>query len=787
MHLHVSEAIAGIMERAVADTVRRGQFYVGVEHLLGAILDDAGALPDAFREGWLNALFTAHRELERTAWDGNAPTTTGEVFHTPRAIDLTHDAGKLAERMGNGPATPGHLLLAILLDDLSGPSRAMDTLRLGRPECVHKLREALAQPRHRVRARTHATPKEAEAIADAPMPAPAPAAVETSLGDSTLMKSLTRDLSRAARHGELSEAVGRKKEILELLQILSRKNKNNAILVGEAGVGKTQLVEGLALKLAQAEGNSNVPPFKILELNLAALMAGTQYRGAFEERLLALLEQLKASDNMVLFIDEIHLIMGAGSTDGDGMDLANLLKPPLARGEIRCIGATTLQEYRKFVEKDPAIERRFQMVRVEALDEDATLSVLKRLRPQLEKHHQVRITTAALEASVSLTQRYLPNRHQPDKAIDVLDQACARHRLTAMAMDSDPGFASDCGIEDKEGRVTPHCIRKVISQITAIPLDELTQEERRRIGDLERKIKERLIGQDEAVAKAVSAVKKSRAGLADPNRPDAVLLFLGPSGVGKTQLAKLLAEYVFGAPNHLITFDMSEYIEEHSVAKLLGAPPGYAGHDEEGRLTGVVRNQPFSMLLFDEIEKAHPRIYDIFLPIFDEGRLKDTKGRNVSFRNCIIVLTSNIGADLLSRDDNGNARGSVMAELRKHFRPELINRIDEIVPFHGLLAEDIRSILRLEINALRYRLRDKKIGIRMYQLAYEHLAAMGYSPEFGAREIRRVVEREVAGPISELILSGDYAPGDMIDVLMHEEKLIFRKGEPQRRVSETAS
>lgn len=789
MHLHVSESIAGVMEQAVAASVRRGQFYVGVEHLYAAILDDAGALPEAFREGWLNSLFSAHREMERHAWTGNAPSTTGEIFHTPRAIDATQDAGKLADRAGNGSATTGHLLLAILLDDLSAPSRAMDTLQLRRGECVRALREQLARPRSRVRAHQHAELREADALSnDTPAVArsesstsstslsPAP---DSEVGESTLMRSLTRDLSRAARHGELSPAVGRKTEIMELLQILSRKTKNNAILVGEAGVGKTQLVEGLALKMAQAQNGSGAPSFKILELNLATLMAGTQYRGAFEERLLALLDKLRASKDLVLFIDEIHLIMGAGSTDGDGMDLANLLKPPLARGEIRCIGATTLQEYRKFVEKDPAIERRFQMVRVEELDEPSTMTVLERLRPQLERHHQVRIARASLEAAVSLTQRYMPNRYQPDKAIDVLDQACARHRLKAMAMDSDPGFALDYATDSEgQARVTPHCIRKVISQMTSIPLEELTQEERRRIGGLEKRIKERLIGQDAAVSKAVAAVKKSRAGLADPNRPDAVLLFLGPSGVGKTQLAKLVAEYVFGAPSHLLTFDMSEYIEEHSVAKLLGAPPGYAGHEEEGRLTGVVRNQPFSLLLFDEIEKAHPRIYDIFLPIFDEGRLKDTRGRDVNFRNCIIVMTSNIGADVLSRDDDRASRGAVMAELRKHFRPELINRIDEIVPFFPLLAEDVRSILRLEVNALRMRLRDKKVGIRMYQMAYEYLASLGYSQEFGAREIRRVVEREVAGPVSELVLSSNFTRGDMIDVLMEEGALVVRMGEP---------
>ncbi|MCF6286690.1 MAG: ATP-dependent Clp protease ATP-binding subunit, partial [Candidatus Hydrogenedentes bacterium] len=552
-----------------------------------------------------------------------------------------------------------------------------------------------------------------------------------------------------------------------------------AMIVGEAGVGKTQVVEGLALQLARDGKRLGLPDFRILELNVAALMTGTQYRGAFEEKVLALIEQVKRSENCVLFIDEVHLIMGAGATDGDGMDLANLLKPELARGEFRVIGATTISEYRKFVERDAAIERRFQMVRVEELSPEASLEVLKRLRPTLEKPHDVHIRQRTLQAAIDLTVRYMPNRNLPDKAIDVLDQACARHRLRSLMMhkrdlkfDSDPDGSSD-------GSVTPHSIRKVVSQMTAIPLEQLTAEERKYLNNMDQLIKKQLIGQDEAVSRAVSAVKKSRAGLSDPDRPDSIMLFLGPTGVGKTQLAKLLARYLFGSSSHLIAFDMSEYSEEHSVSKLIGAPAGYVGHEEEGVLTGAVKNTPFSILLFDEIEKAHSRIFDLLLPVFDEGRLRDARGREVSFKNCIIIITSNIGADLLYQADSVVSQDMLVDALREHFRPEFVNRIDQIVPFYPLLAEDTRQILRLEVNALRRRLREKNIGIRMYQRAYEFIAEEGYSAEFGARELRRAVDRLVATPIGDRIIDGQFQSGDMIDVLVDEDGvLMYRKGKP---------
>lgn len=781
MQLQVSQEIASIVDRAMQFSLRRSQHYIGVEQLFAALLDMPETLPAVVREKHLNALFTVVREVQRTGWNAPMSSPNGEVFHSPRAIEVTAQAQRVAQRHGRGSAGGGHLLLAILMDGLSAPSRAMETLGLDRGALIALLQAELSGLRT-----SGQGPVAAGAVASSPAPLRAQpvehAPSDLPLRDQPREPKLYRDLHEAALKGKLQPAIGRDTEIFTVHQVLARKSKNNVMLVGEAGVGKTQIVEGLAVQMAQSD-NNGMPRYRILELNLAALMAGTQYRGGFEEKVLKLLEELKESPDSVLFIDEVHLIMGSGSTEGGSIDFANLLKPVLARGEIRCIGATTIQEYRRFVEKDPAIERRFQMVRVEPLSEAATYEVLKRLRPSLEKHHNVQVSQRAMAASIRLTQRFMPNLNLPDKAIDVLDQACARHRLTAIARRNNPDQFDSAVDPEAPDKVTPHSVRKVISQITAIPLDELTAEERRNLSDLDKRLKKSLIGQDDAVTKVVSTVKKSRAGLADPDRPDAVMLFLGPSGVGKTRLAKLLAENIFGSTSHLITFDMSEYVEEHSVSKLLGAPPGYVGHDEEGRLTSAVRSAPFSIVLFDEIEKAHPRIFDIFLPIFDEGRLRDARGREVSFKNCIIIMTSNIGADLLTREGGNDQRTALMDELRRHFRPEFINRIDDIVPFYPLLAEDVRSILRLEVEALRKRLAGRRIGIRMYQRAYEYLGEKGYNTAYGARELRRVVDQYITTPIGEMMVEGHFDKGDMIDVLMNDAgELVFVKGAPHSSI-----
>ena len=762
MQVHVSPEINGLLSAAVEISVRRKHFFVGVEHLFEAMLDAHTLLPKGFADRYLTALHKVSRELAREGWQGEAGSMGGEVFYTPRCAHLLNEAAKLAERYGRGTAGAGHLILAVLADAHSAPSRTLDRFGVRRDELIAALRSELMAP-------------SAPAGAAAASQEQAPAVPAKEPKPRRPLDELTRDLTQAAKEGKLARAIARDDEMFQVLQILARKNKSNVMLVGEAGVGKTQVVEGLAVAGVHGGLGGLLAGQRILELSMGALMSGTQYRGAFEEKVQGLLAELERAKNIILFIDEVHLIMGAGATNGDAIDAANLLKPALARGEIRCIGATTLQEYRKFVEKDPSIERRFQMVRVHPLSESATLMVLEKLRPSLERHHGVRISGKVLDAAVRLTQRYMANRYLPDKAIDVLDQACARYRLKTLAIRKKTGATPDGDGAKRPNKVTPHDIRKVISQVTAIPIEEMTAQERLFLSNLEERMKERIIGQDRAVGKTVAAVKKSRAGLADPNRPLAVLLFLGPSGVGKTQLAKVLADMLFGSPKHLITFDMSDYTEGHSVSRLLGAPPGYAGSDEEGLLVGAVRNAPFSVLLLDEIEKAHDRVFDVFLPVFDEGRLKDSRGREVSFRNCIIIMTSNVGADVLCQMQTGHSRRHLVDELRGHFRPEFINRIDDIVPFYPLLFEDVRAILALTMDGLRRRLDQKRISVHVYQGAYEYLAEQGYSPEFGARELRRAVDRLVTSPISEKILSEEFGSGDTIEVLMEGGALSFRK------------
>ena len=775
MQLHASEEVRQLLERAAAISIREGRFYVGVEHLLAAVMDDMDRLPEAVRDALGDTLHMVRREAEQSAWTGQFASPTGEMFHTPRCIATLNRTAKIAAQFGHVPSQTLHVLIALFEDGRSVPARAMDRLHLDRASALVHLRAAAGQlgtrDAERAKPRTDAPP--------APQAAAAPAIAAPSetapASPAEVLASMTRNLSEAARENALEPTIGRDDEIFEVLQVLSRKTKNNVILVGDAGVGKTQLVEGLALKLAKEGKEAGLPPMEFLELNLSSLMQGTQFRGGFEEEVNTLVTYLKESKTTVLFIDNVHLIMGAGATEGDSMDLANLLKPVLARGEIRMIGATTLREYRRFVERDPAIERRFQMVRIEPLSEDAALEVLRRLRPGLEQHHRVKISNRALKSAVTLTQRYLPNIHLPDKAIDVVDQACAHHRLQALRAEKE-GSSVDKGSAE---RVLPHDIRKIVSQRAGIPLDELTAEERRSLSGLDVWLNERLIGQDEAVSRVVAAIKKSRAGLADSERPDSVLLFLGPAGVGKTLLARLMADSVFGSDTHLVIFDMSEYSEERAVSRLLGPPHGYVGSEDEGRLTGVVRAKPYSILFFDEIEKAHPSIFDILLPIFDEGRLKDNRGREVSFRNCIIIMTSNVGAELLSDSAAPDLQQRLIEKLRGQFRPEFINRIERIVPFYPLLTEDIRKILRIEINTVRRRLQSKGISVHMYQRAYEHLSTLGYDESFGARELRRVVDEHVTRPISEMMLEGELKAGDAAEVLMEDGKLAIRKGAPR--------
>lgn len=572
-----------------------------------------------------------------------------------------------------------------------------------------------------------------------------------------LVESIGRDLSQLARQGKLNAVHGRKDEMLDIARILLQQRKNNVILTGEAGVGKTVIVEGLATRIASKELPAEFHKIRIVEISLASLVAGTVYRGQFEARLDALVKEAESDPNLVIFIDEIHLLMGAGKGGGE-MDAANILKPALARGSIRVIGATTTAEFRRSIEKDPAIERRFQVLRIEEPTREETLAILNSLKSGLESHHKVKLDDAAMEAAVDLTVKHLPERRLPDKAIDLLDQACSEARLQTLSGDLHANFRS--GLLIDRGAVAACLARKL-----GVPAEQISEEEKDMLMDAEATLEKRVVGQSEAIKAVSSALRTARTGLKAPNKPIGVFLFAGASGSGKTELAKALAELLFRDESKLLRFDMSEFMEEHSVSKLIGAPPGYRDHEQGGQLTERIRSSPYSVVLLDEIEKAHPRILDLFLQVFDEGFITDSRGRKCSFKEAVIIMTSNLGAaapkaamgfkaatpDSAAQDTS--FRDNVMAMAKKHFRPELLNRLTDIVPFLPLSEQAVRGVIDKFINALNQRLSTHNVTVTLDDSAYEPLMAKGYSKQFGARAMERTIEETIARPVSEYLLS----------------------------------
>jgi len=685
------------------------------------------------------------------------------------------------------------------------------------------------------------------------------------------------NLTQLAKEGKLDPVIGREREINQVIEVLLRKSKNNPVLVGDPGVGKTAIVEGLAQRIANKEVPAELQDKEIIAIDMGSLVAGSKYRGEFEERLKSLLEEVKQKSNVILFIDEIHTVVGAGRAEGS-LDAGNMLKPALARGEIRLIGATTVDEYRKYIEKDPALERRFQPIYVDEPSEEETIEILKGLRPRLENHHKVKISDEAIESAVKLTKRFVTFRKLPDKAIDALDQACARKKLSVISvppevqelerkikaldeeiqkaflegdyekeaqlkikkvqlekekqdllsklgsadlriqeikrrmeeLDSEIIKASEKGDYEREANlkiekiklekelkelesaksqqlvVSAEDVAQVVSEWTGIPLSKLKEEEMERLLRLEEELHKRVIDQEHAVRAVAQAIRRARAGLKDPKRPIASFLFLGPTGVGKTELSKALAELLFGEEDALIRLDMSEFKEEHSVAKLIGAPPGYVGYEEGGKLTEAVRRKPYSVLLLDEVEKAHPRVFDLFLQVLDDGRLTDSHGRTVDFRNTVIIMTSNIGSQyLLSLSLDGEekrveeefekAKEKVLEELRYYFRPEFLNRIDEIIVFKPLTMKELLQIIDLLIANINKRLAEKNISIELSEEAKKHLVKLGYEPAYGARPLKRTLQRYLENPLAEKIIKGEIKEGDRVRVEYENGNLVFER------------
>lgn len=600
------------------------------------------------------------------------------------------------------------------------------------------------------------------------------------ISNTPVLDSFSRDLTWYAKQKKLDPVVGRAKEIERVMQILSRRKKNNPVLTGEAGVGKTAVVEGLAQKISLGNVPAPLVDKRVVTLDLGLLIAGTKYRGEFEERLKRIIEEVRKSENIIMFIDELHTIIGAGAAEG-AMDAANMLKPALARGEFQCIGATTFDEYRKKIESDPALERRFQAVKVEEPTIPQTIEILKGLKSRYEEFHKVEITDQALIAAAKLSSHYISDRHLPDKAIDLIDEASAKIMLK-----------TSFGQKEEKNNGTPMVDEEIIAEIvsawTGVPVTQLSEEETKRLLKMEEEIKKHVVGQDDAIIALAKSIRRARAGLKDPKRPIGSFMFLGPSGVGKTELAKRLAEFMFGDVESMIRIDMSEYLESHTVSRLVGSPPGYVGFGEGGQLTEPVRKKPHSVVLLDEIEKANQEVTNILLQILEDGRLTDTQGRLINFRNTIIVMTSNVGAEhirkestfgFLTKDDVSASydrmKGKILDELKKTFKPEFLNRIDETIVFKPLSKEDLMKIIEIMVYEINLRIEDQNIHLKLTNAAKEFLCEKGYDPKSGARPLRRTIENLVEEPLSEELLAGKFKAHSKIKVDVKKDKIVFSK------------
>ncbi len=805
-----SERARRVLTLAQEEAQRFNHANIGPEHVLLGIVGEPDGVAAKVLVSMGISLNKVRSAVEFIIGHGEA-TTRGEVGLSPgakRVIELAIDE---ARYIGHNYIGTEHLLLGLLREGEGIAARVLDslgvTLEKVRAEITKVQEQGVTRPKTTTGRSTSRTPA---------------------------LDQLGMDLTAAARSGKLDPVIGREKEIERMIQILSRRTKNNPALIGEPGVGKTAIVEKLAHRMAAGEVPETLEGKRLLTLDIGSLVAGTKYRGEFEERLKKVIEEIKTAGNCIIFIDEFHTIVGAGAAEG-AVDAANLLKPALARGEIQTIGATTLDDYRKYVEKDKGLERRFQPIIVNEPSNDETVEILRGIKLRYEEHHRLTITDDALKSAVNLAARYIPDRFLPDKAIDLIDEAASRVRIKhwtvpialkekrskedSLRKDKDSALATQqyeyaaelrskelqteeeiktleeewkSKLDKDKPEVKEKDIAEVVAMWTGIPVVQMTSDESKRLLEMESVLHKRIIGQDEAILAIAKSVRRARAGLKDPRHPIGNFIFLGPTGVGKTELVRALAEFMFGKEDALIRLDMSEFMERHTVARLVGAPPGYVGFDEGGQLTEAVRRKSYCVILLDEIEKAHPDVFNILLQVFDDGHLTDAKGRRVDFRNAIIVMTSNIGAETIRKgagmgfatktDDTKQREANydmmkekLLGELKKSFRPEFLNRIDSVVVFHSLSRENIRSIVDLMLVSVTKQLAEKGIKLEVTELAKDFLGTKGYDEVFGARPLRRVIQDRVEDKLSEELLRGSYQVGDVVVVDIKDNEIVLRQ------------
>ena len=786
------------------------QPYVGTEHVLLALLKEAdGLAAQALERLGVHYEATVQAIRQVVAIDESADVS-GHLSFTPRVKRVLENSLREAMQMGQSYISTEHLLLGIVRENEGTAIEVLGRLGVTGDSIRAALNDLVGQ------SAVYAGQNGFDAAQGS---------------SDSMLKEFGTDLTKKASEGKLDPVIGRASEIERVMQILSRRQKNNPLLIGEPGVGKTAVVEGLAQLIVAEQVPDILRNIRLVTLDVSALVAGSKYRGEFEERLKKCIKEVEQAGNIILFVDELHTLIGAGAAEGS-IDAAAILKPPLSRGEIQIIGATTLDEYRKHIEKDSAFDRRFQTVVVKEPNEEQAVRIMEGLRDRYEAHHKVHFTDDALRAAVTLSDRYIQDRFLPDKAIDVLDEAGARMRIRNMILPeeiqkiddelrqlrgqkdeaiADQDFERAASVRDKETRlqnertdalkaweekndkrineVSVEDIADVVSMSTGVPVSNLTEAETEKLLRMEGVLHERVIGQDEAVTALSKAIRRSRSGLKDPKRPAGSFIFLGPSGVGKTELSKALAEFLFNSESALLSFDMSEYMEKHSVSRLVGSPPGYVGYDEGGQLTTAVRQRPYSVVLFDEIEKAHPDVFNILLQILEEGRLTDSQGRMVDFRNTVIIMTSNVGAREITKSAplgfTGGAHGGmddkeiktrVMSEVKKLFRPEFLNRVDEIIVFKSLTEDEIIEIVDLMVADLRERLIEQNMTINLTDAAKRYIAKEGTDLSFGARPLRRAIQRLLEDPIAEQMLEGKWTSGSVIDVDLEDESLAFKPG-----------